>query len=323
MNRRNLCAAMAGMAILPWSVASAQSKFPSRPIRLVAPYPAGGTVDILARAIGVPLGKALGQSVVVDNRGGAGGTLGTDLVAHAPADGYTLLFGAVHQAIAQSVYSKLNYDFQRDLVPVSMLGRVNHVLIVNNGLTVRTVADLVAYLKANPGKLNYGTPGNGSLHHLLAEQFKAMTGTSMSHVPYRGAGQSMVDLIGGAIHVYFESMPSALQQIRSGTVRALAVTSKQRSIALPQIPTLAESGLDNYDASSWYGMFAPANTPKDVVQRLNEAINQVYASKEFVAQWREFGAEPGGGAPSELAALVDSEVPRWAAVAKAAKIRID
>jgi tripartite-type tricarboxylate transporter receptor subunit TctC len=200
---------------------------------------------------------------------------------------------------------------------------VNHVLICSNSLPVKSVQELVAYLKANPDKLNYGTPGSGTLHHLMAEQFKSVTGTTMTHVPYKGSGPAMVDLIAGNIHVYFETMPSALQHVRAGSVRALAVTSRQRSASLPQVPTIAESGVENFDASSWYGLFAPANTPRWVVSRLNESVNQAFHSAEFNAQWTSLGAEAGGGAPIELSTLLTAEVSRWAAVVKSANIRVE
>lgn len=321
MKRRELCKALAGLGLAPR--ARAQANFPEKPVKLVAPYPPGGTVDILSRALAIPLSRELGQQVVVENKAGAGGTVGADSVARAQADGYTLLFGAVHHAIAQSIYPKLGYDVQRDLTPVGFLGRVNHVLICSNKLPVNSVRELVAHLKAHPNHLNYGTPGSGTLHHLMAEQFKAVTGTSMAHVPYKGSGPAMIDLISGAIQVYFETMPSALQHIRAGSVRALAVTSRQRSSALPQVPTIAESGVENYDASSWYGVFAPAGTPRAAIGKLNEAVDKAFRNADFAAHWKSLGAEPGGGAPEELGRLLTSEVGRWAAVAKAANIRVE
>lgn len=322
MDRRTFCA-LAGASMVQARTAWSTEGFPARPVKLVAPYPPGGTVDILARAIAQQMGQRLGQSMFVDNRGGANGTLGASSVAHSAPDGYTALFGAVHQAIAQSLYPRLTYDIQKDLTPVGFLGRVNHVLLCNNALPVRTVADLVAYLKANPGKLNYATPGNGSLHHLMAEQFKTATGTSMSHVPYKGAGQAMVDLISGSVHVYFETMPSALQHVRAGSVRALAVTARTRSAAMPEVPTIAERGIENYDASSWYGLFVPARTPQPIVVRLNQAVNDSFASSAFADQWKGLGAEVGGGSPESLAQLLAEESTRWASVAKASGIRID
>ncbi|HSV44653.1 MAG TPA: tripartite tricarboxylate transporter substrate binding protein [Ramlibacter sp.] len=325
MNRRHCLAALASLGLTPLHVARAQApgSYPGQVVKLVAPYPPGGTVDILARALAQQLGKELGQPVIVENRGGAGGTVGAQIAAQAPADGYTVLFGAAHHAIAQSVYPKLGYDIRRDFAPACFLGRVSHVLIVNNSIPAKTVQELVAYLKANPNKANYGTPGSGTLHHLMAEQFKSVTGTRMAHVPYKGSGPAMVDLISGQIQIYFETMPSAVQHIRNGNVRALALTSKERSAHLPGIPTIAESGVAAYDASSWYGLFAPAATPPAVVARLNQAVNSAFRDATFMASWKALGAEPGGGSPQELANLLGSEVDRWAKVARAANITVE
>lgn len=326
MKRRQCLATLAGLGLAPFGTARAQSapvSYPTQVVKLVAPYPPGGTVDILARALALQLSKELGQSVIVENRGGAGGTVGAQIAAQAPADGYTVLFGAAHHAIAHSVYPKLGYDIRRDFAPACFLGRVNHVLVVNNGFPAKTVQEMVAYLKANPERVNYGTPGSGTLHHLMAEQFKSVTGTKMAHVPYKGSGPAMIDLISGQIQVYFETMPSALQHIRNGNVRALALTSRERSAHLPGIPTIAESGVAAYDASSWYGLLAPAGTPVAVVARLNQAVNSAFRDAGFVASWKALGADPGGGSPQELAKLLTSEVDRWANVAKAANIKVE
>lgn len=330
MNRRNCIACLAGTAfVIAWpagqSIARSNPASPSAsaPIRLIAPFPPGGTVDILTRALAQALAPLLGQPVVVENRGGAGGTVGADIAAHSAADGNTLLFSAAHHAIAQSVYPRLGYDIRTDFAPIAFLGRVSHVLICNNALPVTTVAQLVAYLKEHPNQLNYGTPGSGTLHHLMAEQFKEISGTSMTHVPYKGSGPALVDLVAGQIQLCFETMPSALQHIRSNNVRALAVTSRQRSRHLPQIPTIAESGLPGYDASSWYGLLAPKGTPAVVATRLNKAVNEAFGNAEFAARWAALGAEPGGGSAHELAALISSEVDRWSLVAKAAHITVE
>ena len=327
MKRRQCITRLAALSLIHATYAFGQGRsaesYPSQVIKLVAPFPPGGTVDILARALAQQLGQALGQPVIVENRGGAGGTVGADMVARASADGYTILFATAHHAIAQSVYPKLGYDIRRDFAPAGFLGRVNHVLICSNSFPAKTVAELVAYLKANPDKVNYGTPGSGTLHHLMAEQFKTATGTNMSHVPYKGSGQAMIDLISGQIQVYFETMPSALQHIRNGNVRAIAVTSRQRSGYLPNVPTIAESGVHGYDASSWYGLVAPSNTPRTVVARLNQAINTSFANADFAAQWKSLGADVGGGTTEELGKLIAAEVDRWAVVAKAANIKVE
>ncbi|SDE73260.1 Tripartite-type tricarboxylate transporter, receptor component TctC [Variovorax sp. CF079] len=326
MTRRHCLATLAGLGLTPFVTARAQSapgSYPGQVVRLVAPFPPGGTVDILARALAQQLSKELGQPVIVENRGGAGGTVGAQFVAQAPADGYTVLFAAAHHAIAQSVYPKLGYDIRRDFAPACFLGRVGHVLIANNSFPARTVQELVAYLKANPDKVNYGTPGSGTLHHLMAEQFKSSTGTRMAHVPYKGSGPAMIDLISGQIQVCFETMPSALQHIRNGNVRVLALTSRERSTHLPGIPTIAESGVTAYDASSWYGLFAPSTTPPVVMARLNQAVNSAFHNAAFAASWKALGADSGGGTPQELGKLLSSEVDRWASVARAASIKVE
>lgn len=319
MQRRQMIAAAAA-SLVTAEAAFAQSKYPSQLVKLVAPFPPGGTVDILSRALGDQLSRELGQAVIVDNKGGAGGTIGADLVSRAPPDGYTVLFGAVHHAIAQSVYPKLNYDI-RNMAPAGFLGRVNHVVIINNALPAKNIAELVALLKAAPDKYSYATPGSGTMQHLMTEYFKSVTGTNMMHVPYKGAGASMVDLIAGNVHVMFETMPSGLQHIKSGSVRAIAVTSAQRSKYLPDIPTVAESGAQNYDATSWYGLYAPPKTPQAIVARLNQAVNAAFANKSFVERWIGLGADPGGTS-EDLAKLTASEVARWAAIAKAANITV-
>lgn len=319
MKRRDAVLTLAATALTPF--AHAQAKYPAQVVKLVAPFPPGGTVDILSRALAEALGRELGQAMIVDNRGGAGGTIGADIVSKAPPDGYTVLFGAVHHAIAQSVYPKLGYDI-RKMVPIGFLGRVNHAVIVTNSLPAKNVHELVSLLKASPDKYSYATPGAGTMQHLMTELFKSVTGTIMTHVPYRGSGPAMVDLIAGNTQVMFETMPSALQHIRAGSVRAIAVTGSQRASYLPAVPTIAESGAPNYDATSWYGLFAPAGTPAAVIDRLNQAINAAFESKKFREQWIGLGADPGGGTPEQLAKLTSSEVDRWAAVAKKANITV-
>lgn len=318
MDRRQL---LLLAAIAPFGRAFAAGEYPAQSIRLIAPYAPGGTVDILSRQLAEPMRSTLGQSVIVENRGGAGGTLGADAVAKAKPDGYTVLFGAVHHAIAQSVYPKLGYDI-REMSAVGFLGRVNHALIVNKDLPANNVAELVKLLKANPEKYSYATPGAGTMQHLMAEYFMSVTKTQMMHVPYRGSSPAIVDIIAGNVHMMFETMPSAIQHIRAGSVRAIAVTSKQRSPRLPDVPTVAESGAENYDATSWYGLYAPPKTPRDSVNALNKAINEAFLDPQFAKRWIELGADVGGGTPAELEKITRSEVDRWAAIAKTANIKV-
>lgn len=320
MNRREiLAAAIAAAAILPFSGATAQPKYPTQVIKLIAPYAPGGTVDILSRTLAEQLSRDLGQSVIVENRGGAGGTIGADIASKAKPDGYTILFGAVHHAIAQSVYPKLGYDI-REMTPIGFLGRVNHAVIVNNALPAKSIAELISLLRSNADKYSYATPGAGTMQHLMTEYFMSVTGTKLLHVPYRGSAPAIVDVTAGNVHVMFETMPSALQHIKAGNVRVLAVTSKQRSPNLADVPTVMESGAPNYDATSWYGIFAPAKTPKHAVDRLNLAINNAFKDKAFADKWVSLGAGTGGGEPEVLKKLTLDEVNRWSEVAKKANI---
>lgn len=319
MNRRGILLAAIAAAALPYASATAQPKYPAQPIKLIAPYAPGGTVDILSRTLAEQITRDLGQPVIVENRGGAGGTIGADLASKAAPDGYTVLFGAVHHAIAQSVYPKLGYDI-REMTPVGFLGRVNHAVIVNNALPVKSIAELIPLLKANPDKYGYATPGAGTMQHLMTEYFMSVTGTRMLHVPYRGSAPAIVDVTAGNVHVMFETMPSALQHIKAGNVRVIAVTSQQRSPSLPNVPTVMESGAPNYDATSWYGIFAPPKTPKHVVDRLNQAINNAFKDKAFADKWVTLGADVGGGEPEMLKKLTLDEVNRWAEVARKANI---
>lgn len=322
MIRKKLAIAAGSIAALfILSSAGAQSSYPSQPVRLIAPYAPGGTVDILSRTLADQLGRELGHTVIVENRGGAGGTIGADHASKAQADGHTVLFGAVHHAIAQSVYSRLNYDI-REMTPVGFLGRVNHAVIINKDLPVNDIAELITLLKENPEKYSYATPGSGTMQHLMTEYFMSVTDTEMMHVPYRGSAPAIIDLIAGNVHVLFETMPSALQHIKAGNVRVLAVTSTTRSPHLPDVPTVSESGAPNYDATSWYGIFAPANTPAPVVERLNAALNKTFENKEFAEKWVALGADIGGGPPEQLQKLTLDEVNRWAEVARNANITV-
>lgn len=323
MDRRNMLAiaAVAATAFVPFTGAIAQPKYPAQPIRLIAPYAPGGTVDILSRTLAHQISQDLGQSVIVENRSGAGGTVGADIASKAQPDGYTIFFGAVHHAIAQSVYPKLGYDI-RDMTPIGFLGRVNHAVIVNNALPAKSIAELIPLLKANPEKYSYATPGAGTMQHLMTEYFMNVTNTKMAHIPYRGSAPAIVDVMSGNVHVMFETMPSALQHIKAGNVRVLAVTSKQRSSNLGDVPTVSESGAPNYDATSWYGIYAPAKTPQHVVDQLNLAINNAFKNKAFAEKWAALGADVGGGAPEDLKKLTLDEVHRWSEVAKKAKITV-
>ena len=288
------------------------------------PFPAGGTTDVLARALADKLQQSLGQPVIVESRPGAGATLGADYVAKAKPDGYTLLIGAVHHTIASSVYKKLPYDFQKDFVPITGLALVPNVLVVNAGATpAKSVAELVAAVKAHPGQWSYGSNGNGTAQHLIGTQFQNATGTTLLHVPYKGSGPLATDLLGAQIQMSFDTITPVLPHIKAGKLRALAVTTARRSSALPDVPTLEEAGLKGFDIGTWFGVLAPAATPRDIVARLNAEMVKVIQAPEFRKRMDEIGAEPTGGSSEQLAAQIRSETGRFAKLVKDANVQIE
>jgi tripartite-type tricarboxylate transporter receptor subunit TctC len=298
--------------------------WPTKPVTLVVPFPAGGTTDVLARALAEKLQQSLGQPVIVESRPGAGATLGADYVAKAKPDGYTLLIGAVHHTIASSVYKKLPYDFQKDFVPITGLALVPNVLVVNAGATpAKSVAELVAALKAHPGQWSYGSNGNGTAQHLIGTQFQNATGTTLLHVPYKGSGPLATDLLGAQIQMSFDTITPVLPHIKAGKLRALAVTTARRSSALPDVPTLEEAGLKGFDIGTWFGVLAPAATPRDIVARLNAEMVKVIQAPEFRKRMDEIGAEPTGGSSEQLAAQIRSETGRFAKLVKDANVQIE
>ncbi len=298
--------------------------YPSKPIRLVVPFPPGGATDILAREVAQKLTEAWGQSVVVDNRPGAGGNIGAELVARAAPDGYTLLMGTVGtHAINASLYAKLPYDHVKDFAPVILVAGVPNVLVVNPALPVNTVAELIAYAKANPGKLNFASSGNGTSIHLSGELFKVMAGVQMTHVPYKGSAPAVADLISGQVQLMFDNLPPSLPQIKAGKLRALAVTSATRAPALPDVPTIAEAGLPGFEASSWFGVLAPAGTPPAIVARLNAEIAKWLASPEAREKLSKQGANAAGGSPEDFAKHIAAETTKWAKVVKDSGAKVD
>jgi len=322
VSRRRVLQAMAIGLALSASGAMAQT-WPSKPITLVVPFPAGGTTDALARALGEKLSQRLGQPVIVENRGGAGATLGANYVAKAAPDGYTLLVGAVHHTIATSVYKKLPYDFQKDFAPITTIATVPNVLVVNASTPAKNVAELVALVKAEPGKLSYGSNGNGTAQHLIGTQFQALTGTSLLHVPYQGSGPLTTDLLGGQITMSFDTITPVLQHIKSGKLRALAVSTAKRSSALPDVPTLDEAGLKGFNIGTWFGVLAPAATPKDLVARLNTEMVGIIHSPEFQKRMGELGAEPIGDSQAEMAKQIKDETEKFAGLVKEAKVAVE
>jgi tripartite-type tricarboxylate transporter receptor subunit TctC len=303
--------------------AFAQS-YPSRTIRLVVPFPAGGTTDILAREVAQKLTEVLGQAVVVDNRPGAAGNIGSDLVAKSAPDGYTLLMGTVGtHAINPSLYSKMPYDHVKDFAPVVLVAGVPNVLVVNPTLPVNSVADLIKLAKDKPGQINFASSGSGTSIHLSGELFKTMAGVDMTHVPYKGSSPALTDLIGGQVQIMFDNLPSALPQIKGGRLRAIAVTSLKRAPVLPDIPTINESGLPGFEASSWFGVLAPAGTPVAIVARINTEVNKWLQSAEAREKLLGQGAEAAGGSPERFANHIRAESEKWAKVVKASGAKVD
>jgi tripartite-type tricarboxylate transporter receptor subunit TctC len=298
--------------------------YPTRPIRIVVPFPAGGTTDVLARAVAQKLTESLGQPTVVDNRPGAGGNIGAELVAKSAPDGYTLLMGTVGtHAINPSLYPKMPYDHVRDFAPVILVAGVPNVLVINPALPINSVQELIAYGKANPGKLNFASSGNGTSIHLSGELFKTMAGVQMAHIPYKGSAPALQDLVGGQVQLMFDNLPSSLALIKAGKLKALAVTSKERAAALPDVPTLAESGLPGFEASSWFGLLAPAGTPQPVIAKLNAEVAKWLASPEAKEKLLAQGAIAAGGTPEDFARHIAAETAKWQKVVKDSGAKID
>ncbi len=303
--------------------AAAQAPYPSKPIRVIFPFAAGGAGDIFVRAYGQKFADKFGQNWVLDNRGGAGSTIGTDLVAKAAADGYTLLQATLTFAVSAAVYSKLPYDVERDFAPITTLVNVVPILAATPSLPVSGVQELIAYAKARPGQLSFASTGPGSSPHLTGELFKRMTGIEMMHVPYKGTSQAFPDLIAGRVQLIFEPMPSMLPHVRAGRMKALGVTTAKRSNAAPEIPTIAEQGLEGFDVVTWYGMLAPAGTPKPVLETLHAAIVEFAALPDVRERLSSIGAEPATLSSAEFAAMIKRDVARWKEVAREANIKLD
>lgn len=308
---------------------AAQTTWPTKPVRIVVPFAPGGTTDILARAVAPELTKAFGQPFIVDNRAGAGGNVGADLVAKSPGDGYTLLMGTVGtHGINKSIYAKMPFDPQKDFAPITLVAGVPNVMVMNTEkaakLGINSVADFVKYAKAHPGQFSMASSGNGTSIHLAGELFKSQTGIFMTHIPYRGSGPALLDLIGGNVDVMFDNLPSAMPQIKGGKLKAFAVTSAQRSTAMPELPTVEEAGkLKGFEASSWFGLLAPAGTPADVVSRIQQEVAKALATPAIKEKMLAQGAIPSGNTPQEFAKLIDTEITKWALVVKASGAKVD
>ena len=321
--RRGLCIMLAVMAFLPGPQAPAQS-FPSKPVRVVVPFPPGGAVDFYARVVQAPLSEALGQTVVVDNRAGASGMVGADHVAKSPPDGYTLLLGNIASlAINTGIYAKMPYDPAKDFTPIMRTIDVNYVLVVHPSVPAKSVAELIVHAKANPGKLAYGSAGSGSLPHLATELFKAGTGTDIVHVPYKGGGPMVTDLLGGTVQVVIGDQANLMPHVKSGKLRGLAVASPRRSANYPELPTIAESGVPGFQAVAWNGLVGPAGLPPDVVKRVHEAFAKVMMLPDVREKLQGGGLEPVGDSPEAFGRFIPAEIAKWSKIARDVGARAD
>ena len=298
--------------------------YPSKPVKLVAPSTPGDAPDVIARLVADKLSIALGQQVVVENRPGAGGVVGSDYVAKAAPDGYTLIMGnAGSHGINAAVYSKLPYDIQRDFAPVSQVAVAPNVIVINPSLPASTVAEFIAYAKANPGKLSYASGGNGSSAHMSMELFKSMSGIDIQHVPYKGSSPALTDVVSGQVVAFIGNMPPTVPLIKAGKLRALAVTTTSRSALMPELPTIAEAGLPGFETVAWFGVLAPAGTPPDVVNKLSAEIARIAKSPEIRDKLVAMGAEPVGSTPEEFRAVIDRDIAKWKPLAQKVNIKID
>jgi tripartite-type tricarboxylate transporter receptor subunit TctC len=313
--------ATAAASTLP---ARAQSAWPAKPVTLIVPFPAGGGTDAFARPMAAQFARLTGKQMVIDNRGGAGGTLGASIAAKAVPDGYTLFMGAVHHAIAPSMYPKLDYDLEKDFAPLILVASVPQVLVVNpKKVAAANFMEFLAYVKANPGKLNYASAGSGTSHHLAGELFKQQTNTFITHIPYRGAGPALQSLIAGDVDMMFDGLGSSATHIKGGRIKALMVSGAKRSPAFPDVPCAAELGLPEYIVTTWYGIWAPKGTPADIQARATEDIRKACSTDEAKAVWASQGAEFPNLAGAQFAAFINAEIKKWAQVVKASGAKLD
>ncbi len=329
MQRRNaaqaVLAAMAGMALWTTGIApaAAQGEYPNKPITMVVPYPPGGGTDVIARIVQDKLRERLGQQVIIDNRAGAAGSIGTALVAKAPADGYTVLLTLSSHTINPAIYPKLSFDTQKDFEPVAMVASLPQILVANPNFPGKTLQETIAMAKAKPGSLSFASVGNGSPGHLAGEMLNLRAGIQTVHIPYRGGGPAVTDVIGGQVPLLWVSIPAAAAFVKQGKLKALAVSTLKRSAAFPDVPTVQEAGLQGFEVDSWYAIFVPAKTPKPIIERLNKAMNEVLAMPEIREKLLAQGAEAVGGTPEALGQVVLAELPKWSKLVKDANIKAD
>jgi len=318
-------AAATGLGLLgPFATARAQAPWPGRPVTMIVPFPAGGGTDAFARPLSAQFSRVTGQTLVIDNRGGAGGTLGASIAAKAPGDGYTLFMGAVHHAIAPAVYPRLDYDLERDFVPLMLLANVPQVLVVNpQRVKAAGYREFIELAKKNPGRLNYASAGAGTSHHLAGELFKLQTGVFITHIPYRGAGPALQDLIAGNVDLMFDGLGSSAQHIKAGRIKALMVSGAKRNPAFPDVPCAAEVGLPDYTVTTWYGLWAPKGAPAEVQTRVIESARKALAADDLRAIWAANGSEIPDVTTAAFGRFVNAEVRRWAAVVKASGTKLD
>ncbi|MDP1567794.1 MAG: tripartite tricarboxylate transporter substrate binding protein [Polaromonas sp.] len=309
-------------ALLSFDAALAQA-FPSQTVKIVVPFPPGGTTDILARQLAAELAQKWGTPVIVDNKAGASGTIFSEQLVRMPPDGYTLMLTATHHVINPGLYKTLKYDTRTAFTPIAQVASVPNVLLAHPSLPVRTVQELVTYAKERPGKLSFGSSGTGGANHLSGELFKAMTGVNMVHIPYKGAAPALNDLLGGQIPVMFDSLTGVIQQVKAGKLRALGVTSLKRAPAAPEIPTLDESGIKGFEATAWFGLYAPGNMPPELTRKLSADVLEALRAPRIQSQFAEQGATPGTLSQPEFSAFVDSEIDKWGKVIATANVKID
>lgn len=324
MLKREWMGAVAALLAVTWAAPAAAQGWPTKPVTVIVPFPAGGGTDAFARPLAMQLTKQLGKQVIIDNKGGAGGNIGATAASRATPDGYTWFMGAVHHAIAPSIYPKLDYNLGADFRPVALLASVPQVLVVNpQRVPAKDVTEFLKFARQPGSALNYGSAGNGTSHHLAGELFKLQTKVDILHIPYRGAGPALQDLLGGQVAVMFDGLGSSANHIKGGRIRAIAVASSKRATGFPDIPTTAESGLPDYQVATWYGLWAPKNTPAEAVERMQQELRKAFGTPEIKDMWMNLGAEPPNLYGQAFGDFVDGETRRWAEVVKAANVKLE